>query len=414
MPFYIHQVNNKSGQEIHLIALSSNYTVSYDLVLGPGEVVKYDKLLRAGGLPVPAAGDERTFEAQRIMVRVGAAWFSLFEDKARVRFVKGESYQANALPVNGRSDYPTIELVIGADGTFTAEIYSIVLGPDLACATWALSRTGLYGVGDINNLIQKTFIMGTWGAWGDLETPPHVALAGPLTAVCWNVGRYGMYAAGADGKLYSLLWLTSGWEPWGEFPSLPKGKAAGLAAASWISGRYGVYAVSSEGNLYERYWTTDHWVGWNDHQQPGNVRLKGPVTAVSYSGSRVAIYAYGSDGNVWQKWWAVSWSGWESIGAPSGLTIKSLSSASAVDRNYVVAAICSDNRLWVRRYKYGWYDWETYDTPPGVPLDGPLTIVASPTDPSYYFYVYYARGRDGAIYQYYGGGNPTWTMLDGR
>lgn len=410
MTTYIHQVTNKSQQEIHVIVLSASLDKSYDVVLGPGEIVQYDKLLHVGGAPVPRAESAGDFEKNRIKLRIGTNWFAIYECQTKVRLVAGDTFNASAEAIPGEATYPTIELVIGSDGTVRADIYSIVRGDVLAAVGWtALGQVGLYGIGDEQNLVEKAFTT-SWGPWTDLGKPP-AGLAGPLTGVSWVAGRYAIYALGTDGTMYERAWLTNRWEGWIIHNPPPQASITGLASVSWIAGRYAVYAVTNMGDIQQKFWNTDHWEDWSNlGHPPDNVRLTGLVTAVCWSGSRFGIYALGNDGQIWQKWWATSWSDWESIGTPPGVTIKSLSSSSGVDRNYSVSAVGSDGKLWVRRYKYGWYDWELYGDP-GVALDGPVADFANVSDPNYNFYNYFTRGKDGAIYCLYNG---KWRQLDGR
>lgn len=407
MTSYIHQVTNKSGRDIHVVVLSPSLQMSYDLVLGAGEHVQYDKLLGPGAAPVPRAEDAGQFDANRIKLRIGANWFSIYECKAKVRVAKGAAFDVNAPEIAGQSAYPTIELVIAADESIHAEIYPMLRGSGLAYAYWTTASDGLYGVGDDGNLIQKVSTsFAEWQPWSDLGKPP-AGLAGPVTAVSWVAQRYSVYALGTDGMMYERSWLTSRWEQWMIHAPPPQVTLAGLSAVSWIAGQYAVYATGTNGNLYEKFWKVDHWVDWSFLGRPADTALTGPITAVSWSSSRYGIYALGEDGNVWQKWWATSWSDWESIGKPPGdVTIKTLSSVCLSDRCYVVAAVCSDKSLWVRRYQRGWYDWEKIGSP-GPGLDGPLAAGMY----SYANYVYYARAADGALYYH----EPKWGwhLVDG-
>jgi hypothetical protein len=406
MTSYIHKVANEGSNEAHLIVLSPALQVSYDLVLGPGEQVQYDKLLDAGAAPIPVAENQATFDTSRIKLRIGSVWFSIYECQGSVRCVKGDTFDANAAKIAGQASYPTIKLVITSDGV-RADYYQMIKGSGLVVATWMTASSGVYGVGDQDNLLQKLF-NGSWQPWQDLKKPP-AGLAGPVAAVCWLAQRYSIFALGKDGNLYELSWLTGYWNSW-QVLLAPDSPIVGVSAVSWITDQYAIYVTTQSGNVYVKYFQNGY-SDWQNFGSPTGVNLTGPITAVSWSSSRYGVYALGSDGTVWQKWWAPGgWSGWEATGAPpASVTIKSLSSAYQSDRVYVIAAIGSDGNLWVHRYKRGWYDWETYKQPKTTPLNG---VIAAAADFQGTEYDYLAIGNDGAMYMY-SDSDSKWHVADG-
>lgn len=394
MTSYIHYVKNESAGDVLAVVLSPELDMSFDLVLGAGNHVQYDELLGAGAVAVPRAEDAATFADNRIKLRVGGSWFSIYECGGKVRCKAGDDFDKDAPEIPGRSGYPTIALVVDKDGKPQTEVYKMLSGTGLAHASWVTVAQGLYGVGDNHNLIEKLASSGVdYGPWRDMGAPP-AGLAGPMSAVSWVAQRYSIYVLGLDGIMYERAWLTSRWENWIIHTPPRDTSIKGIASVSWVAGQYAVYVTTDTGDLFEKYWKLDHWEDWGTLGQPSTARLLGPVTAVCWSGSRYGVYALGDDGNVWQKWWATSWSGWDSIGAPEGVSLVSLASVCMDDRIYVVAAVGSDKNLWVRRYKHGWYDWEKI----GAPASGLAGAVTAGYDGN--AYTYYALGEDGVLYMF--------------
>ena len=168
------------------------------------------------------------------------------------------------------------------------------------------------------------------------------------------------------------------------------------------------------GALHEQYrelfWTTQ----WEAVDPPKGVELAGPLTALAWVNDRYGVYALATDGNVYQRWYApLSWSSWESIGAPSGPKLTSLSSVCWAPYRYGLYGLDAGGTVHQKWYspEQGWSNWESLGRPEGKTLVGQVAAVSW----AQYRYGIYAFDEGGSLYQRWFAPSSwsDWERLDG-
>jgi hypothetical protein len=123
------------------------------------------------------------------------------------------------------------------------------------------------------------------------------------------------------------------------------------------------------------------WNGWVEHGRPTAARLLPRVAVSRNSDGRLEAFALAEDGNLWHVWQHSangSWSAWQSLSRPGGVTIgRELAAVANPDGRLEVFSPDSNGNIWhlYQQDSGGWSSWKRIDAPPGTPLDN-LSIAA--------------------------------------
>jgi hypothetical protein len=215
---------------------------------------------------------------------------------------------------------------------------------------------------------------GDWSAWASLGAPPAQFLG--ATAVGRNAdGRLEVFARVglmSSGELWHIWQAPAG--GWSTWSNLGGGVGAHVLAVSPNQdGRLEVFAVTSVGTLETIWQTTPNggWSGWADLGTPGGVSLTASLAIELNSNGTLEVFAVATDGALWHLWQTTpngSWSGWNGLGTPPGLTLGALAIGINQDGRLEVFAI-AQNALWHRWQLTpggAWSGWSTLGAPAGV------------------------------------------------
>lgn len=237
---------------------------------------------------------------------------------------------------------------------------------------------------------------GSWGAWDSLGNP---TTSPPCPVDLWEPylgvnqdGRIDVFAVGqgTDGNVWHQ-WQVAASDGWsGSWASL--GRPAGLASVSPLlstgrnqDGRLIVFVLGG-GEIYQKWQNTtgdeNDWSGWVSFGYPPGVNLSSgsePVLGRNADG-RLEFFTAGSDGAIWTKWQVAPnsyWSGWYSLGQPTGINLSrpvvGLRPNGAMDvfaqgDNYAVWHIYQNGP------NGGWGTWETLYSPYSTNLTGQIAV----------------------------------------
>ena len=263
--------------------------------------------------------------------------------------------------------------------------------------SWAAGRSDVFAVDGSGRLVHRWLISGQgWGpagSWRVLGHPSGVRLVGQPTAVSQEPGSLDVFVRGADDALWQRSYRPAGgWTGW-----MSRGGVLGSApsAVSWGPGHVAVFVTSKRGVVWERSWGGS-WLPWRS--------VGGPVTSapgvVAWQRGRIDVFARGAAGQLMHRWYlrgwgpwvsrggvlmgdgrpgAVSWgqgrldvfvmgglgvyrrgyqeglgwvpvSGWERLGSPSGVTLRSGTAALSWEAGHMeVFASDTSGRIWHRR-----------------------------------------------------------------
>jgi hypothetical protein len=199
---------------------------------------------------------------------------------------------------------------------------------------------------------------GTWSSWDSLGKPSTLDLGFPMAAKNAD-GRIEVFTVGngalwhrwqtAPGGSWYPSWFSSGQ------PSLSIPISIGVTALSQnADGRLEIFAVGTDGAFWHLWQTTPNgtWSAWDRLGKPGTVEFSPPPTIGRNQDGRLEPLLIGNDGALWHLWQTSpgsTWSGWDSLGAPSsvGLTLYSVPAVSAnADGRLEVFALSDGNTLW--------------------------------------------------------------------
>jgi hypothetical protein len=231
-----------------------------------------------------------------------------------------------------------------------------------------------------------------------------------------------------DGHLHDVYWNGQAWI-W-EDHKTPTVQASGtvvpVASVSAVyqtsQDRVIAFAIGTDGHLYDLYWNGDKWV-WEDQGTPSGTTLNtalSPSAVYQTSQNRIIVFVVGNDGNLYDKYWnGQSWV-WELQGGPPSLTpILVASSPSAIyqtSQNRIVAFVVGDDGNLYDVYWNGQaWQWENQGNPSGTTLNAifsPSTVYQTTQDRIVAFVVgidnnLYDRFWNGQAWQWESHGVPT-------
>jgi hypothetical protein len=86
-------------------------------------------------------------------------------------------------------------------------------------------------------------------------------------------------------------------------------------------GQLEFFAHGADGALWKIQQTSPNhgWSGWQSLGAPPGLTLGGPPVVGTNGDGRLEVFSVGTDGNVWHMWQTSpnnGWSGWSSLGQP--------------------------------------------------------------------------------------------------
>ena len=165
-----------------------------------------------------------------------------------------------------------------------------------------------------------------------------------------------------------LVWLGIAWGC-GEFN-------AGFEGLSGLQHRRerGAFARATDGSVWHDYFnTTTGWSGWGSLGAPSGATLVSNVTVGYNPGGNEELFALDSQGNVWHDYFntTTGWSGWGSLGAPSSATLTDdVAVGTNSSGNEELFALGSDGSVWHDFFNTttGWSGWGSLGAPSGATL----------------------------------------------
>jgi hypothetical protein len=137
-------------------------------------------------------------------------------------------------------------------------------------------------------------------------------------------------------------------------------------ACSWGAGRLDVFARGLNLHVWHQWFDNAAWTGWwEDMGTPPPGALSDP-TCVSWGAGRIDLFVVGADGNLWTRsidgapW---QWTGWISRGAPAGVKLVAVESASAIAQELDIVATGTDAGNNLDVYHLAWHvnAWTAWD-----------------------------------------------------
>jgi hypothetical protein len=262
------------------------------------------------------------------------------------------------------------------------------------------------------NLEQKWYTLGpnTWSGWLSLGTPAGTMLVGdPLVTNTGITGNENVFVAGANGSLYEI-WYTPSAHAWSGWLSLGAPSGTTLVGEPFVlksvTGNENVFMRAANGNLYEIWYTpsANAWSGWFSLGAPSETTVAGdPYVNISSATGNENVFVRAANGSLYQLWYTPSvhaWSGWQSFGAPSGTTVEGgpfvISSVVGNENVFVRAANGNLYQIWYTPSAHAWSGWLSLGAPSGTSLAGdPLVTITGITANENVF----MRGANGNLYE---------------
>lgn len=211
------------------------------------------------------------------------------------------------------------------------------------------------------------------------------------------------------------IYSNSGWTSLGKPSSAQLFSCPGVGTNQ--DGRLEVFAVGSDNALWTSWENTTNgsWSGWESKGKPTGVSLylQPAVGANQFGGQEV--FVAGGDGAIWHLWqaavndgWSSSWSTFGKAGTSLGYPAAGMNSdgrqeifATNVDGNIYHISQTAPNS--------GWNSWSSMGKPSGVALYGPIAVGWN----HYGGMEIYAHGGDGNMWHIWqtGSGWSTWSSL---
>jgi Putative amidase domain len=275
--------------------------------------------------------------------------------------ITASSTSTGLVPSNGRGGS---SIQIGYLPGNLAQMDTFVLGADHT--VWNIWKTA-----DSNS---------PWSAWGILVNSA-VQLSKPAVGVLSD-GRLNLFATSSDGNVWSMYKLTTDpgclWSSWGSVGKPGAGATGQVQIGTLPDGRMSLFALDVNGTAWGNWKTTTStssaWNGWVE-QGTGNggvALIK--LTVGTLSDGRLNLFATASNGTVWSTYKLTTdatsgWSSWGSVGTP-GAGAGQVQVGQLEDGRMELFTVGKDGNLWAN-YKTtsntnsAWSGWGSIGQPSG-------------------------------------------------
>ena len=204
-----------------------------------------------------------------------------------------------------------------------------------------------------------------------------------------------VFALGGDSALWRATWGTNGWG-W-----VSLGGVCSSGPSSIYSGpnRLDVFCRGGDGRLWTKTWKNT--TGWSDWSSMGGFVTSDPDAASSGDASKLEVIARGGDNALWEYTMAGGHWTYRSLG---GVCSSGPGAVFSGPNRLDVFCIGTDGHPWTRTWNAngGWSGWSVL---PGLSISDPDAVSQGAGSTPRIF----ARGLDGAVYQWLLNGN-AWTF----
>lgn len=240
----------------------------------------------------------------------------------------------------------------------------LVSGPGVS--SWAEGRLDVFLLGTDNKLRHKYYESGWSSGYENLGAPPGLTLTSDPDAVSWGSGRIDVFARGSDNQLWHLYYdgRWHDWEPLGGILD------SGPTVSSWANGRLDVFLLGTDKKLRHKYY--ERGQGWSSGfanlGAPSGLTLNSDPDAVSWAEGRIDVFVRGSDNALWQLYYDGGWSTWGTLGGilTSGPAVSSWG-IDSLDV-FLRGGGSTQYHKWFARPGPGWFGFDGLGAPPGLTL----------------------------------------------
>jgi hypothetical protein len=187
--------------------------------------------------------------------------------------------------------------------------------------TWHLNVYATSRTGDVYEKFATATSGLTWYGWNWLASPSGGCTSSEGTA-SGDAYNLWMFCRGVDGAIWGRRWNGSSWLAWqslgGTFQSGPA--VTEYIQSPWILSHINVEALGWDGAVWHNYYDENNstWSGWTSLGAPSGGCTSAPSTDYRVSNELYAL-CRGADGNVWYRLWNGSaWLGWAVLNAGLG------------------------------------------------------------------------------------------------
>lgn len=141
---------------------------------------------------------------------------------------------------------------------------------------------------------------------------------------------------------------------------------SGPDVSSWGPGRLDIFAVGPDGALWHKYYDAAvSWQGWSTLGAPSGIRLTSNPGVVSWGKGRIDVFIKGSDNALWHKFYDINSGGWSGWYTHAGMLTSAPTAASWGYGRLDVFAKGTGNDLQHIFYSAtaGWTGWFTHAGP---------------------------------------------------
>jgi len=319
-------------------------------------------------------------------VRIRATTGNVFMAEARL---KSDTYEMGFAPLPGQVK-PEFRGLPGS-GVIVYQTHddlqeTLFAGGPLAVGQSYDNAAEEFSISVLDAIDEGVTIRVTGGAIEPRKSLTGVPVGAPVTAVARRPEQIDLWVVPNDGAVWSAAWNVSGWSAWFSLGSAPGGFAAGTAVAAVAREpeRLDLWAVGKDGNLWSAAWSgATGWSGWFSVGAPsGGLSANTRVTAVARKPGQLDLFATAKDGKAWSAAWSEvsGWSTWFSLGsAPAGFAGGAPLAAVARDPERLdLWAVGKDGSVWSAAWdSAGWSPWFSLGAPAdGFPTSAPIAVVA--------------------------------------
>lgn len=247
---------------------------------------------------------------------------------------------------------------------------------------------------EIGHIQQAAANQDTWSNWSSLGDPASTCdLFAPFLGVNQD-GRLDVFAYGGDNNVWhkwqyqaapNALWVAN-WASLG-IPTGLTSISSTLALGRMQNGTLVVFVLGG-GEIYENWQLTpsdeNNWHGWVSFGHPVGVNLlsgDSEPAVVQNADGRLEFFTAGSDGAIWTKWQVAPnsyWSGWMSLGQPSGVNLVGPPVVGEYLNGALDVFVAGNDgaiwHIWQKGLNGSWSNWATLGKPSGQPTTTQLAV----------------------------------------
>ncbi|MGH2608807.1 MAG: hypothetical protein ACRDHF_06910, partial [Tepidiformaceae bacterium] len=188
-----------------------------------------------------------------------------------------------------------------------------------------------------------------------------------------------VYVTNGSGQVYEKYKTQGVWLSFWQFMGAPSGGCTSApASAAFGQSNLWIFCRGQTGAIWSRRYNGSSWGAWQQIS-PTSMQSGPGATEFWYSGSgawHINVEAVGWDGALWHNYYSTAtgtWSGWESLGSPSGGCKGTPSTDNGLNPQLFVFCRGTNGQAWYRQWNgSGWLGWTS--------LGGSVMTAAGATD----------------------------------